>query len=118
MIMDNRSSKRIAQEWIRIFNERDSDGLVELYDKQAIYKRVPGKEMVGRAEIMDYLGKVFLLDDFFIITKNVIEDGQWTAIEWVDKYGLCGCEFFQVMNGKIMVQKGYWDRESFRKRNL
>lgn len=116
--MENLSSRGIAQEWIRIFNDKDIDALAELYDKNAVYTKIPGTQMVGKEQIVDYLGKVFLLDGFFIIVKNVLEDGQWTVIEWVDKLGLCGCEFFQVLNGKIIVQKGYWDRENFRKMNL
>lgn len=52
--------------------------------------------------------------DFFIITKNVLEDGQWAVIEWVDKLELCGCEFFQVLNEKIIIQKEYWIEKVFK----
>ncbi|HGO5493614.1 TPA: steroid delta-isomerase, partial [Klebsiella oxytoca] len=34
-------------------------------------------------------------------------------------FGLRGCGFFQIVNNKILFQRGYWDKLSFLKlRNL
>ena len=56
-------------------------------------------------------------------------DGKWAAIEWVGngrhkqrflgkkatgkKYELCGCGFFKVVNQKIVLQRGYWDKTTW-----
>ena len=32
-----------------------------------------------------------------------------------DPLGLRGCGFFQVVDGKILFQRGYWDKLSFLK---
>ncbi len=51
--------------------------------------------------------------------KNAFEDGQWAIMEWHDPLGLCGCGFFHIVNGQIVLQRGYWDKLSFlRQRGL
>lgn len=40
-----------------------------------------------------------------------------TEFEWRDPLGLRGCGFFQVVNGKILFQRGYWDKLSFLKQH-
>lgn len=53
------------------------------------------------------------------IVENIFEDGQWAILEWRDPFGLRGCGFFQIVNNKILFQRGYWDKLSFLKlRNL
>lgn len=44
--MKNLNSKGIAQEWMRIFNEKDIDALAELCDENAVYSKIPGTQMV------------------------------------------------------------------------
>ena len=41
------------------------------------------------------------------------EDGDWAILEWRDPDGLRGCGFFNVIDGRIHFQRGYWDRLSF-----
>jgi hypothetical protein len=36
-------------------------------------------------------------------------------VEWRDPLCLRGCGFFHCRDGKIAVQRGYWDRLSFLK---
>ena len=38
-------------------------------------------------------------------------------LEWKDSLGLRGCGFFHVVNGKILFQRGYWDKLSFLKQH-
>jgi hypothetical protein len=47
------------------------------------------------------------------IVANLFEDGQWAILEWRDPSGLRGCGFFQVLDGRIAFQRGYWDKLSF-----
>jgi limonene-1,2-epoxide hydrolase len=54
---------------------------------------------------------------------NIFEDGEWAICEW--KGGIKGqspnsevpdfhgCGFFHVRNGKIIFQRGYWDKLTF-----
>ncbi|HEV2170777.1 MAG TPA: hypothetical protein VGR40_07505 [Candidatus Binatus sp.] len=49
------------------------------------------------------------------IVENLFEDGDWAILEWCDPQGLRGCGFFQVIAGKIVFQRGYWDKLSFLK---
>ncbi|EEJ5221128.1 steroid delta-isomerase, partial [Salmonella enterica subsp. enterica serovar Oslo] len=49
----------------------------------------------------------------------IFEDGQWAILEWRSSLGLRGCGFFQIVNNKIIFQRGYWDKLSFiKKHNL
>ena len=42
--------------------------------------------------------------------------GEITAIlERPDPLGMCGCGFFHVRGGRIVFQRGYWDKLSFLK---
>ena len=49
--------------------------------------------------------------------KNVFEEGEWAILEWRDPLGLRGCGFFHVVGGKIVFQRGYWDKLSFLRAN-
>ncbi|HCO70950.1 MAG TPA: steroid delta-isomerase, partial [Enterococcus sp.] len=51
------------------------------------------------------------------IVENIFEDGQWAILEWRDPLGLRGCGFFQIVNDKILFQRGYWDKLSFLKQH-
>ncbi len=45
--------------------------------------------------------------------ENLFEDGEWAILEWSDPLGVRGCGFFQVKNGQIVFQRGYFDKLSF-----
>ena len=47
------------------------------------------------------------------IVENIFVDGEWAILEWRDPLGLRGCGFFHVVNGKIVFQRGYWDKLTF-----
>jgi hypothetical protein len=47
------------------------------------------------------------------IVENIFHDGEWAILEWRDPFGLRGCGFFHVVQGKIVLQRGYWDKLSF-----
>ena len=44
-------------------------------------------------------------------------DDNATILEWRDPLGLRGCGFFQIVNNKILFQRGYWDKLSFLKQH-
>ena len=47
------------------------------------------------------------------IVENIFEEGEWAILEWRDPRDLRGCGFFHVVDGKIVFQRGYWDKLSF-----
>lgn len=51
------------------------------------------------------------------IAENIFEDGDWAILEWVDPLGLRGRGFFRILGGKIVFQRGYWDKLSFLKQH-
>jgi hypothetical protein len=47
------------------------------------------------------------------VVENIFEDGEWGILEWRDPLGLRGCGFFHIIDGKIVFQRGYWDKLTF-----
>ena len=47
--------------------------------------------------------------------ETIHDAGEVAALEWRDPLGLRGCGFFTVRNGRIVFQRGYWDKLSFLK---
>jgi limonene-1,2-epoxide hydrolase len=47
------------------------------------------------------------------VVENIFEDGEWAILEWRDPLGLRGCGFFHVVGGRIVFQRGYWDKLTF-----
>ena len=59
----------------------------------------------------------FSQEKMVCIVENIFEDGDWGILEWKDPKGLRGCGFFNVIDGKIKFQRGYWDKLTFLKLN-
>jgi limonene-1,2-epoxide hydrolase len=55
----------------------------------------------------------FAAADMVCIVENIFEDRDVAILEWRDPLGLRGCGFFHVRDGKIVFQRGYWDKLSF-----
>lgn len=49
------------------------------------------------------------------IPVQIIAENNWAVLEWRDPKGFTGCGFFEVIDGKIHNQRGYWDRLTFNK---
>jgi ketosteroid isomerase-like protein len=101
------------------FLARDVDALCALYADDAVNIQAPDSPLRGK----DAIRRSF--ETFFAAfpgeqteVVNVIADGEWVAWEWLggppgDAPTMMGCGFFQVKNGKIMLQRGYWDQLTF-----
>jgi len=107
--------KDLIKKWIEIFNEGDADKLAELYHLDAINHQVANEPIEGRRAIRVMFTNEFSAADMTCIPENIFEDGEWAILEWKDPLGLRGCGFFQVIDGKIKFQRGYWDKLSFLK---
>ena len=111
--------KELINIWVELFNRKDSDELAELYHQDAINHQLPNKPIRGKSEIKKMFVNKFSNAEMNCIVENIFEDGDWAILEWKDPLGLRGCGFFHIMDGKIIFQRGYWDKLSFlRQHNL
>ena len=107
--------KEVVQTWLDAFNRADIDTLTSLYTEDAINHQVAESPVVGKEAIRAMFASGFALTEMVCIPENLFEDGDWAILEWRDPKGLRGCGFFQVQDGKIKFQRGYWDKLSFLK---
>jgi limonene-1,2-epoxide hydrolase len=109
------SPKQLVQRWVEAFNRADVDALATMYAEDATNHQVAESPVVGREAIRNFFAAGFAAADMHCIVENLFEDSDWAILEWRDPKGLRGCGFFHVANGKIIFQRGYWDKLSFLK---
>lgn len=105
--------KEVIENWVNLFNKGDARNIAELYHPDAINHQVANDPVEGKIEIRNLFETEFAAADMTCIPENIFEDGEWAILEWKDPLGLRGCGFFQVIEGKIKFQRGYWDKLSF-----
>lgn len=109
------SPKRIVESWVDAFNRADANTLASFYAEDAVNHQVANEPVVGRKAIFDMFSQEFASAEMVCIVEHIFEDGDWAILEWKDPLGLRGCGFFEVKNGLIQNQRGYWDKLSFLK---
>ena len=109
--------KEVVSKWIDAFNAGDVDAIISLYHDNAINHQVANDPVVGIDAIREMFINEFKTAKMVCIVENIFEDGQWAILEWEDPLGLRGCGFFQIVNEKILFQRGYWDKLSFLKQH-
>jgi len=107
--------KQVVQKWVEAFNNADAQTLFELYHPNAINHQIANTPVEGRDAIKAMFEQEFSQAEMVCIVENLFEDGEWAILEWKDPLGLRGCGFFHVQEGKIVFQRGYWDKLSFLK---
>lgn len=105
--------KQTLQKWVEAFNQGNAEAIAEFYHPDAINHQVANEPVVGKQAIHQMFVDEFAAADMTCIVENIFEDGDWAILEWKDPLGLRGCGFFQFENGKIKLQRGYWDKLSF-----
>jgi ketosteroid isomerase-like protein len=103
----------LIREWIRRFNAADLDGLMELYAPDAVNHQTVMEPLVGRDAIRHMFATEFGRATMVCIEENLLECGEWAALEWSDPLGLRGCGFFRIRDGMIVFQRGYFDQLTF-----
>ncbi len=103
----------VVREWVRRFNEGDIDGLCELYSEDAVNHQVVTAPLVGRSAIRRMFEIEFGRATMTCMVENLLDAGDWACLEWSDPNGLRGCGFFQVLDGRIVFQRGYFDQLTF-----
>jgi hypothetical protein len=111
----NMQPKKLIESWVQAFNEGDADKISSFYAKHAINHQVANEPVEGKSAIHAMFAAEFANADMVCITENIFQDGSWAILEWKDPLGLRGCGFFQIENGLIVFQRGYWDKLSFLK---
>lgn len=104
---------QLVQTWVDRFNAGDVDGLAALYAPDATNHQVVTEPLRGREAIRRMFATEFGRAEMTCIVENLFECGEWAILEWSDPLGLRGCGFFQVRDGQITFQRGYFDQLSF-----
>lgn len=110
-------AKEVLLKWIDAFNKADCEALSELYHEDAINHQVANEPVQGKSAIKKMCEDEFAMAEMVCVPENIFEDGEWAIMEWKDPKGLRGCGFFHVIDGKIRLQRGYWDKLSFLRLN-
>lgn len=105
--------KDVVTAWVKAFNDGDADALAAFYADDAINHQVAELPVEGREAIRAMFADGFAAADMTCIPENLFQDGEWAILEWRDPLGLRGCGFFHVVDGRIVFQRGYWDKLSF-----
>ena len=105
--------RELVRSWVEAFNRADVEALAGLYADDAVNHQVAEAPVHGRAAIRRMFAADFAAARMTCIVENVFEDGEWAILEWRDPLGLRGCGFFHVVDGRIVFQRGYWDKLSF-----
>ena len=103
----------VARRWIAAFNAADADALAALYHDDATNHQVAIGPVQGRAAIRERFGQEFAAATMECVPVNLFEDGEWAILEWKDPRDRLGCGFFHVIDGRIALQRGYWDSATF-----
>jgi len=105
--------RQVVETWVAAFNRADTDALAALYAEDAVNHQVAEAPVAGREAIRRMFAAGFAAAPMTCIVENLFMDGDWAILEWRDPLGLRGCGFFQVAEGRIKFQRGYWDKLSF-----
>ncbi|WP_321372257.1 nuclear transport factor 2 family protein [uncultured Draconibacterium sp.] len=105
--------KQLIEEWVKVFNEGNAERIANFYHADATNHQVANEPVVGKAAIREMFENEFSQAEMTCIVENIFEDNNWGILEWKDPNGLRGCGFFQITDGKIKFQRGYWDKLSF-----
>ena len=107
--------RQLVHSWVEAFNRADVDALVDFYTESAVNHQVAEEPVQGRKAIREMFANEFATAKMVCVVENIFEEGEWAILEWRDPLGLRGCGFFHVVHGKIVLQRGYWDKLSFLK---
>jgi limonene-1,2-epoxide hydrolase len=105
--------REVVELWVQAFNRTDTDALAAFYSEDAVNHQVAEAPLRGRAAIREMFAAGFASAKMVCIVENIFVDGEWAILEWRDPLGLRGCGFFHVVAGKIVFQRGYYDKLSF-----
>ena len=107
------SRRELVLAWVATFNRGDAAGLAAFYSEDAVNHQVADEPVAGRAALQKVFEAGFASAKMVCIVENLFEDGEWAILEWRDSLGLRGCEFFRIVDNRIVFERGYWDKLSY-----
>ena len=107
------TAKNTVEMWVEAFNSGNADAIAGFYSEDAINHQVAELPVEGKEAIREMFSREFSQAEMTCLVENIFEDGEWAILEWKDPLGLRGCGFFHIQKGKIVFQRGYWDKLSF-----
>lgn len=111
--MRGMSPRALVRLWVEAFNRQDAAALAGFYSEDAVNHQVAEAPVHGREAIREMFAAGFAAAQMVCIVESLFEDGEWAILEWRDPLGLRGCGFFHVIAGRIVFQRGYWDKLTF-----
>jgi len=105
--------REVVKNWVSAFNRGDADEVAEFYSEDAINHQVVQEPLEGRDAIREMFAREFAHATMVCQIENLFQDGDWAILEWTDPIGLRGCGFFNILNDKIVFQRGYFNELSF-----
>jgi limonene-1,2-epoxide hydrolase len=105
--------RQLVRSWVDAFNRADVEALAGFYAEDAVNHQVAEAPVHGRAAIREMFASGFASANMVCIVEHIFEEGEWAILEWRDPLGVRGCGFFHVVDGRIVFQRGYWDKLSF-----
>ena len=120
--------REVIQQWIEASNRHDAAAAAALYHDNASNLQIPeGQATVGRFAIKAGLAYAYqAFPDTVLRPLHIVEEGEWVIVEWestgswrgefAERQGngsffkTQGCAIFQIVDGKIKLQRGYWDK--------
>ena len=123
-------ARAVLMKWIEAFASRDSDRVASLYHADAVNWQIANDPAMGQEAIRSLFTQFFAsFPDSYTQVVNIVSEGDWAAWEWIGggtflgdlgsiqatgkPYEIRGSGFFRVVDGKITLQRGYWDKASW-----
>lgn len=124
-------SKQLLQNWIDAFQSCDVEAVVACYSDDAVNFQIAAREpAVGIDQIRTDTAEFFRgFPDAWSRVENLMGDGDRAAWEWTgggtftgefygnkptgNSFEIRGSGFFHFRDGKIVLQRGYWDKLSW-----
>lgn len=107
------STRKTVERWVALFNAGDAHAIASIYAEGAVNHQIALQPVEGRTAIEEFHRDVFAGNP--VCTPiNLVVEGEWAALEWIDPEGFRGCGFFHVQEDLIVHQRGYWDSAQLR----
>lgn len=125
------NTRELIEKWIAAFQSCDADAVIACYADDAVNHQVAaGEPARGKEQIAADTRAFFAaFPDAWSRVENIIVDGDRAAWEWIGggtftgefnglaptgkSFEMHGCGFFTFRDGLIVLQRGYWDKESW-----
>lgn len=126
-----KTASEVVREWAAAFHRHDAEAAAALYHEDATnHQLAAGEPAVGRTAILATFENFFrAFPDSYTQVENVFAEGEWAVLEWSGggtwrgdyggaqpngrAFALRGCGVFQVVDGLIRLQRGYWDKATW-----